>query len=170
MPQNGMGTAALVMGLLQFVCLGPIGSVLAIVFGAIGIKKANRGEATNGGMAKAGLWLGIVGIVLSVVAVILMVVLGVGIFRAAESSLDPANNTRTGLADGSYVMDPNGWVSVNDRCSFTGIAQNVETGQESAGSVTVVGQGPTQCGTGTGSPATVTFTVSAGTAVFTSGE
>ena len=32
-PANGMGTAALIMGILQFFCLGTIGSILAIIFG-----------------------------------------------------------------------------------------------------------------------------------------
>jgi hypothetical protein len=53
-PQNGMGTTSLVMGILQFVCLGPIASVLAIIFGRIGMAKAKQGQATNGGVAKAG--------------------------------------------------------------------------------------------------------------------
>ena len=44
-PQNGIGTAALVMGILQFVCLGPIGTVLAIIFGRMGMKRVERGEA-----------------------------------------------------------------------------------------------------------------------------
>ena len=64
--QDGMGTASLVMGILQFFCLGPIGTVLAIVFGYIGMQKAKQGLATNGGVAKAGFILGIVGAGLSV--------------------------------------------------------------------------------------------------------
>jgi hypothetical protein len=168
MPQNGMGTAALVMGLLQFVCLGPIGSILAIIFGAIGIKKAKNGVATNGGMARAGLWLGIIGLVLGVILVIVLAASGAWIFKAASESLDPANNSRTGLVDGSYVMDPSAYVSVNDRCSFTGIPVTDETNQPSTSAVTVVGEGPTQCGTGPGSPSVVRFTVSGGTATITS--
>jgi hypothetical protein len=58
-PRNGMGTAALVLGILSFLC-GWILGLLAIIFGAIGIARANRGEATNKGMAVAGLILGIV--------------------------------------------------------------------------------------------------------------
>ena len=49
-PQNGMGTAALVMGILQFFCLGFIGSILAIVFGKIGMNKA---EIIERGLALA---------------------------------------------------------------------------------------------------------------------
>jgi hypothetical protein len=74
MPQNGMGTAALVMGILQFFCLGIIGSILAVVFGRIGMKRAEQGLATNGGAAKAGYILGIIGIILNVIATIVLIV------------------------------------------------------------------------------------------------
>lgn len=76
-PQNGMGTAALVMGILQFFCLGTVGSILAIVFGKIGMNKADQGLATNRGAAKAGFILGIIGIALTVVGLIVAVTAGV---------------------------------------------------------------------------------------------
>lgn len=70
MPQNGMGAAALVMGILQFFCLGTIGSILAIVFGRIGMKRADQGLATNRGTAKAGVVLGTVGVVMQVLGIL----------------------------------------------------------------------------------------------------
>lgn len=73
--QDGMGTAALVMGILQFFCLGPIGTVLAIVFGYLGMQKAKQGLATNAGVAKAGFILGLVGAGLSVVGFIFWVII-----------------------------------------------------------------------------------------------
>ena len=72
--QNGMGTAALVMGILQFFCLGIIGTILAIVFGKIGMNKAAAGLATNGGAAKAGWILGWIGLALNVLALIGVVI------------------------------------------------------------------------------------------------
>jgi hypothetical protein len=69
-----MGVLALVMGVLQFICLGPIASVLAIVFGKIGMNKAERGEATNGDVAKWGFWLGIIGLILSALGVIFIII------------------------------------------------------------------------------------------------
>jgi len=83
-PQNGMGTAALVLGILQFVCLGTIGAILAIIFGRIGMKRAEQGLATNGGAAKAGFILGIIGVVLSVIGLIIYIV----VFAAAASNGD----------------------------------------------------------------------------------
>ena len=73
-PQNGMGTAALVMGILQFFCLGTVGSVLAIVFGKIGMNKADQGMATNRGSAKAGFVLGIVGLALTAVGIVIAII------------------------------------------------------------------------------------------------
>jgi hypothetical protein len=76
-PKNGMGTAALIMGILQFFCLGTIGSILAIVFGRIGLKRVALGEATNGGSAKAGLVLGIIGVIFSVITLVVVIIIAI---------------------------------------------------------------------------------------------
>lgn len=63
-PKNGMGTAALVLGIIGMVPFPITGfwcSLLAIIFGAIGRKRVRQGVATNKVMATWGLWLGIVG-------------------------------------------------------------------------------------------------------------
>ncbi|MER6072042.1 DUF4190 domain-containing protein [Streptomyces sp. NPDC001817] len=70
MPSNGMGTASLVLGILASVgfLLWPIAlvlGILAVIFGAVGRGKAGRGEATNPGVALAGLICGASGIVLA---------------------------------------------------------------------------------------------------------
>ena len=64
-PQNGFGVAGLVLGIIGIFCC--ISAILGIIFGAIGMSKANAGTATNKGMATAGLVLGIVGVALYVV-------------------------------------------------------------------------------------------------------
>ncbi|MBL1101267.1 DUF4190 domain-containing protein [Streptomyces coffeae] len=74
LPNNGNGTAALVLGIIGAalffsIVLSVILGVLAIVFGALGRTKAATGEATNGGMALAGLILGVIAVVASVVMV-----------------------------------------------------------------------------------------------------
>lgn len=64
--RNGMGTAALVLGvvalvlvlLLIFSPLGAFLGLLAVLFGILGIMRANRGEADNRGQAVAGLVTG----------------------------------------------------------------------------------------------------------------
>jgi len=64
-PTNGLGTTGMVLGIVgAALCLVPVVGfllgLLATVFGGIGLAKANRGEATNKGMAVAGLVLGII--------------------------------------------------------------------------------------------------------------
>ncbi|WP_338057722.1 DUF4190 domain-containing protein [Streptomyces sudanensis] len=48
--------------------LGIVLGVLALIFGIIGRKRVQRGEANNGGMATAGIVTGTIGIVLGAVA------------------------------------------------------------------------------------------------------
>ncbi|MEU2438543.1 DUF4190 domain-containing protein [Streptomyces rubradiris] len=71
-PSNGMGTASLVLGILADVGflawpLALVLGILAIVFGALGRGKAKRGEATNPGVALAGLICGATGVVLALI-------------------------------------------------------------------------------------------------------
>ncbi len=68
--RNGMGTAALVLGIIAIFTswlwfLGPVLAILAIVFGVMGRGRAKRGEATNKGSAMAGIVTGIVSLVLT---------------------------------------------------------------------------------------------------------
>jgi Domain of unknown function (DUF4190) len=64
--RNGMGTTALVLGvvalvlvvLLLFSPLGALLGLLAVLFGILGLIRANRGEADNRGQAVAGLITG----------------------------------------------------------------------------------------------------------------
>jgi hypothetical protein len=70
-PRNGMGTAGLVLGIIGIVfCwalwLGWILNVLAIIFGGVGVARANHGIATNKSSAMAGLVLGIIGLVVGI--------------------------------------------------------------------------------------------------------
>ena len=69
-PRNGMGVAALTLGIIGFL-IGPA-SILAIVFGRIGLNRAARGEATNRGVAQAGFVLGLVTLALWILGIILL--------------------------------------------------------------------------------------------------
>ena len=73
-PRNGLGTAALVCGILAVVFFwtvigGVLLGIVAIVLGALGRGRAKRHEANNGGIALAGLILGVIGCVLSLAIV-----------------------------------------------------------------------------------------------------
>ena len=70
--KNGLGTAALVLGVLALlaswtVVLGFLLGIPAVVLGALGRGRAKRGEADNGGVAVAGLVLGLVSLVIAAV-------------------------------------------------------------------------------------------------------
>lgn len=76
-PQNGMGVAALVLGIVGLVfCLGYsiILPLLAVIFGAIGRKKADQGLANNKGMATAGFVMGIIGLAIGSTWIILSLI------------------------------------------------------------------------------------------------
>ena len=67
--ENGMGMAALVLGILGLVvCLGLsiLLPLLATIFGALGRRKAQAGLASNLGQATAGLIMGIIGLAIGV--------------------------------------------------------------------------------------------------------
>jgi heme/copper-type cytochrome/quinol oxidase subunit 2 len=90
-PQNGMGVAAMVLGILScalfcmYGVLSLVLGVLAIVFGIKGRKRAERGEATNHGQAQAGFITGIIGTILGVAVLVL---LAIGITAAINSEDD----------------------------------------------------------------------------------
>ncbi|MFJ4619300.1 DUF4190 domain-containing protein [Streptomyces sp. NPDC088812] len=77
--ENGMGVAAMVLGIVAAggFCMWPaaiVMGVLAVVFGAIGRGKANRGQASNGGQALAGIICGAAGVVLGIGMLVLLFV------------------------------------------------------------------------------------------------
>ncbi|MEU9092696.1 DUF4190 domain-containing protein [Streptomyces sp. NPDC087901] len=74
-PANGMGTAAMVLGILA-ICLfcvygipSLILGILALIFGIIGRKRVGRGEADNAGQALAGIIMGSIGIAIGVIII-----------------------------------------------------------------------------------------------------
>ena len=72
-PDNNKGTVALITGILGLLVCPIILSIIAIIFGKQGMDAAARGTANNGGMAKAGWVLGIVGLILGVIGIIFYV-------------------------------------------------------------------------------------------------
>ena len=85
--RNGMGTAALVLGIVALVLvalilfspLGVLLGLLAVIFGIVGTLRVNRGEADNRGQAVAGLVTGAVALVIG-----LFLTIGIGVFFAAN--------------------------------------------------------------------------------------
>jgi hypothetical protein len=108
--RNGFGTAAMVLGIvgavLGIACFGavlglPLG-IAAIIFGIIGLRLANRGEATNRSQALTGLILGIVSTLVSAAMIAFFVT---GIMTGFFDGLDEGSGSTIG-ADGGYYDDP----------------------------------------------------------------
>ncbi len=68
-PRNGMGTAALVLGIiglvLALVVLGGLLGIVAVILGIVALGRVRRGEANNRGVAIAGIVTGALAIVLA---------------------------------------------------------------------------------------------------------
>lgn len=69
---NGWAIAGFVLGILSLVGLSVLAGIPAIVFSAIGLRKANREGRPHRGLAIAGLVCGIVSVVLLVLLVVLL--------------------------------------------------------------------------------------------------
>lgn len=72
MPRNGLGTAALILAIVGLVlCWSIAGGVIlglcAVIIGFVARGRVKRGEATNGGVAVAGIVLGVVAIIAGLV-------------------------------------------------------------------------------------------------------
>jgi hypothetical protein len=86
--RNGLGTAALIVGLLAVfpgtctVIFGVVLGVIALVLGFIARGRVTRGEADNGGTALGGILLGGLAILVSVA----FIVLGLTVFKNAGIS------------------------------------------------------------------------------------
>ena len=101
--RNGMGTTALVLGvvalvlvlLLLFSPLGALLGLLAVLFGILGLIRANRGEADNRGQAVAGLVTGAVALlfgILFTISVGTWFATHVNDFRRFGDCMDQANS------------------------------------------------------------------------------
>jgi hypothetical protein len=86
-----LATISMVLGILSLVCLGPLAAIPAVICGHIAMGKISRGEAEGEGMAKAGLIMGYISIVLNVLAFIAWLVLfGVAVAGAAAQGAQEA--------------------------------------------------------------------------------
>jgi uncharacterized protein DUF4190 len=99
-PSNGLGTAALVLGILAILLafvpiLGFVSYPLAIlgtVFGLVGLRRVSRRAATNRGVALAGLITSVFGFVLVIVSTITYVgALNAGV-QGVNNSLNAVHN------------------------------------------------------------------------------
>ena len=57
--RTAIGRTALVLGILSFICFGPLTGIPAIIFGVIGQRHFDQGRAASPSVARAGMILGI---------------------------------------------------------------------------------------------------------------
>ncbi|MFH8613511.1 DUF4190 domain-containing protein [Streptomyces sp. NPDC017979] len=104
-PQNGMGIAAMVLGicsLATFYIYGIFGFVLgviAVILGVIGRRRAGRGEANNPGQALAGIITGAIGIVLGAAFLAFLIWL-----VSTDFTDDSDQDTITEVTDDTYSL------------------------------------------------------------------
>ncbi|MDA2890835.1 DUF4190 domain-containing protein [Mycolicibacterium sp. BiH015] len=82
-PKNGLGTASLVVAIISLFTLfgGVVLGIVAVVLGFMGRGRVKRGDATNGGVAMAGIVLGFLSIIVSIAAFVVVGVFGVALFN-----------------------------------------------------------------------------------------
>ena len=86
-PRNGLGVAALVIAIIALVfCWSVFGGVIlgiaAVIIGFVARGRVKRGEATNGGVAIAGIVLGFLAIIVSLV----FIPIWIGVFNEVGGS------------------------------------------------------------------------------------
>ncbi|MCK7625100.1 DUF4352 domain-containing protein [Streptomyces sp. RS10V-4] len=108
--RNGLGVAALVLGIIGFLSgipmvlfwlAGPLG-LLALIFGLVGASRVKKGQATNKGVAITGTILGALALILAIVGIIVSAL-------AVKSAVDEINKQVKGAQaqpkDGSKAGD-----------------------------------------------------------------
>ncbi|MGW7068755.1 DUF4190 domain-containing protein [Streptomyces sp. NPDC054878] len=112
--RNGLGTAALVLGIIgtvsglpmiTFWLAGPLG-LLALIFGIVGTGRVKKGQATNKGVAVTGTVLGVISILLAATGLVLTL----WVFNEAKDEIEKqtGNNVTEDLGAGEAAEYNNG--------------------------------------------------------------
>lgn len=99
---SGLAVASLVLGILW---LGGLGALLAIIFGAVGLKQTKDGQRGGRGLAIAGLVLGIVGIVGSIMMFVAIAGTTAAVNHAGAEVSTHMDLTSVAIAEESYKID-----------------------------------------------------------------
>ncbi|MBT2505601.1 DUF4190 and DUF4352 domain-containing protein [Streptomyces sp. ISL-98] len=97
--RNGLGTAALILGIIGALSglipflfwLAGILGIIALIMGLAGRGRAKRGEATNKGVALTGAILGLVSLIISVVGAVIL-------FKAVGDAVDEIDKATNGAS------------------------------------------------------------------------
>lgn len=138
----------LVLAIVSWVICPIIAAIVALVLANSSSREITASQGRVGG---AGLntatriiaWLNIGVSILAGIVIAVLAVLGVIFGANVVATLDPSINTRTGLADGQYALNPSRRVNLNDECSYGGTVSI--PGNADLGDATVYGKGPVEC-------------------------
>ena len=138
----------LVLAILSWPLCPIIAAIPALILAHASDKEitASEGRLEGAGLNTATRIIAWLNIAVSIVAGVVIAVLAViGVIFTAEvaSTLDPSINSKTGLADGQYALDPSRRVNFDDECSYGGTVSM--PGNPNVGDVTVYGSGPVEC-------------------------
>lgn len=159
-----------IIGLVLSIAAWLICPIIAAIIALVLARNSSKEIAASGGtIGGAGIntatriisWINIVVYGIAAIVFGILAVAGIGIFAQVASSVDPAINSQTGLADGEYVMDPTGSLVINDKCTFSGTVYTFDNA--TVADTTIYGEGPAQCGLGTDTSA-IYFEVRGGVA------
>jgi hypothetical protein len=114
---NGLAIAALILGILTFVCLGPLAGIAAVILGFLGLKKASE-IGTGRGMSLAGIILGIVGSLIWVIVIVALAAAGDHVSNAIDDAFGTANTSDYDLTTKTCAVDNAGFVT------FSGTIEN----------------------------------------------
>jgi hypothetical protein len=91
--ERGRGALILVLGILSLIMFGLITGIPAWVMGHTDLRRMREGlmESTDEGLTRAGMILGIIGTLLSALAIVFIILIIVGLFSFAGFMLDSAS-------------------------------------------------------------------------------
>lgn len=103
-PRNGLGIAALVLGILSipFALSGFLGIILGaigLILGIVALNRAKRGEATNRGVATAGTVLSALGVVFGIAMAVLWTTVIVRYWECIDPNEQHTDATRQACFD-----------------------------------------------------------------------
>jgi len=147
-PTSTNAVIGLVLAIVSWVLCPIIAAIVALVLAHSSDKeiKASGGTIGGAGLNTATRIIAWINIGVSIVAglvVAVLVAFGVIFSANVAATLDPSINSRTGLADGQYALNPSTRINLIGECSYGGIVSM--PGNANLGDVTVYGQGPAEC-------------------------
>lgn len=121
-----MAVLSLIFGLVSFVCLGPVGGIVAVVFGILGLAKAKQLDGRGRGLSIAGIVLAVVNFFVTIGVVILIILLaGAASDSMSIRSGDPASPSTYEVEITNCSVDALG------AADFNGIIRNITDSRRS---------------------------------------